>query len=93
MATNNESGLSDYFANALGGGWNLERLSSIIFNLVSAVITFIILDLSKIDPITNSSIDMKLDFWYSKPQDKNDLRRLEELYLKYNYKKFGHNYW
>jgi hypothetical protein len=29
---------------------------------------------------------MKLDFWYSKPYRQEWFKRLEELYLKYNYK-------
>jgi hypothetical protein len=65
MATNNESGLSDYFANALGGGVKFETAKFHNFQFgVSGYYIYNIgsSDLSKIDPITNSSIDMKLDF-------------------------------
>jgi hypothetical protein len=90
MATNNESGLSDYFANALGGGVKFETAKFHNFQFgVSGYYIYNIgsSDLSKIDPITNSSNRYEVGlFDIQNPTDKNDLSRLEELYLKYNYK-------
>ena len=90
MTTNNENGLSDYDANALGGGIKFETAkfhnfqfgvsSSYIFNLGSS-------DFTKKDPVTNSSNRYEVAlFDIQNPSNKDNLSRLEELYLKYNYK-------
>jgi hypothetical protein len=91
MGTNNESGLSDYYANALGGGVKFETAK--FHNFEFGVSGYYIhnvgsSDLSKKDPTTNSSNRYEVGlFDILNPTNKNNLSRLEELYLKYNYKK------
>ena len=95
--TNNSEGLSDYYANAAGGGLRFETenfkgfkfgLSGFyIFNIGSS-------DLTKRDPVTNQINRYELGlFDIENPSNKNDMSRLEELFLKYTYKnssiKFG----
>jgi hypothetical protein len=90
MATDNENGLSDYYANALGGAVKFETAkfhnfqfgasSSYIFNLGSS-------DFTKKDSVTNGSNRYEVAlFDIQNPSNKDNLSRLEELYLKYNYK-------
>jgi hypothetical protein len=90
MATDNKAGLSDYYANAVGGGIKFETApfrgfqfgvsGFFIFNIGSS-------DLSKPDPATNqlSKYELAL-FDVETPANKTDIDRLEELYLKYTWK-------
>jgi hypothetical protein len=90
MATNNESGLSDYYANAMGGGVKFETAK--FHNFQFGVSGYYIhnvgsSDLSEKDPTTNSSNRYEVGlFDVLNPTNKNNLSRLEELYLKYNFK-------
>jgi hypothetical protein len=90
MATDNESGLSDYYANALGGGVKFETAK--FHNFQFGVSGYYIhnvgsSDLSENDPTTNSSNRYEVGlFDLQNPTNKNNLSRLEELYLKYNFK-------
>jgi hypothetical protein len=96
-ATDNSRPLTDYFANAAGGGLRYESgkyrglqlcLSGFyIFNLYSS-------DLSKPDPNTNAYNRYEIGlFDVEDPLNKKDIDRLEELYLQYSWKrgviKFG----
>lgn len=88
MATDNMAGLSDYYANALGGGIKFESAPYKGFQLgVSGFFIFNIgsSGLSKPDPKTNqvSKYEPGL-FDVEDLSNKTDLDRLEELYLKYN---------
>ncbi len=88
--TNNATGLTDYYANATGGGIKFETapfkriqlgLSGFFaFNTGSS-------DLTKIDEKTKqlSRYESSL-FDVADPANKNDIDRLEELYLKYSFK-------
>lgn len=90
MSTNNENGLTDYYANALGGGIKFETAKFhnfqfgisgyYIFNIGSS-------DFSKRDPFTTlpNRYEVAL-FDIQNSSTKDNLSRLEELYLKYNYK-------
>lgn len=90
MSTNNESGLSDYYANALGGGVKFETAKFHNFQFgVSGYYIFNIgsSDFSKKDPVTNLSNRYEVAlFDIQNPSSKDNLSRLEELYLKYNFK-------
>lgn len=90
MATDNTSGLTDYFANAGGGGIRYETASFkgfqfavsgfYIFNIGSS-------DLGKKDSITNQGNRYEIGlFDLENPYNHKDIDRLEELYLRYNYK-------
>lgn len=87
MATDNSKGLSDYYANALGGGLKYETApfkkfalgvgGFFIYNIGSS-------DLSGADPQTQLYNRYELSlFDMEDPHNKNDIDRLEELYLKY----------
>jgi hypothetical protein len=87
MATDNEAGLSDYYANAVGGGLRFETASFYgfhfgvagfyIFNIGSS-------DMTKRDPATNQLSRYESgQFDVTNLKNKHDLDRLEELYLKY----------
>jgi hypothetical protein len=90
MATDNEWALSNYYANAAGGGLRYETakfhgfqfgLSGFyIFNIGSS-------DLSAKDSITqmNNRYEIAL-FDLEDPSNKRDMDRLEELFLKYNFR-------
>ncbi len=90
MSTNNESGLSDYYANALGGGVKFETAKFHNFQFgVSGYYIFNIgsSDFSKKDPVTNLSNRYEVAlFDIQNPSSKDNLSRLEELYMKYNFK-------
>lgn len=90
MSTQNEKGLTDYFANAFGGGLRYETakfhgfqfaLSGFyIFNIVSS-------DFTKADTATGQYNRYEIGlFDLQDPANKSDIDRLEEFYLKYNYK-------
>lgn len=87
MATDNETGLTDYYANAVGGGLRFETASFhgfhfgiagfYIFNVGSS-------DLSRKDLATNQISRYESgQFDVTNLKNKHDLDRLEELYLKY----------
>jgi hypothetical protein len=90
MNTNNEKGLSDYYANALGGGVKFETAKFHNFQFgVSGYYIFNIgsSDFTKKDSITNAPNRYEVAlFDIQNPSNKDNLSRLEELYLKYNYK-------
>jgi hypothetical protein len=89
MSTQNASGLTDYYANAVGGGLRYETgkfhgfqvavSGFYIFNIGSS-------DFSKSDPETGmyNRYESSL-FDIEDPENKKDIDRLEELYLKYNH--------
>lgn len=90
MATNNANQLTDYYANALGGGLKFETANFrnfqfgasgfYIFNIASS-------DFSKPDSSTNQFNRYELAlFEIPNPSNKINIDRLEELYIKYNFK-------
>lgn len=91
MSTQNQKGLTDYFANAVGGGLRYETAKFNGFQFaVSGFYTYNIgsSDLGKTDSITGQSNRYEIAlFDVEDPYNKNDIDRLEELYLKYNYRK------
>ena len=90
MGTNNEKDLYDYYANALGGGVKFETAK--LHNLQFGVSGYYIFnigssDFTQKDPQTNLSNRYEVAlFDMQNPSNKDNLSRLEELYLKYNYK-------
>lgn len=90
MATDNEKGLSDYHAHAAGGGLKFETARFKGFQMgISGFFTFNIgsSDFTKPDQKTGmlSRYEIGL-FDQENPSNKNDIDRLEELYLKYNFR-------
>jgi len=91
MATDNQKGLTDYYANAAGGGIRFE--SNKLFGFQFAVSGFYSFnigssDLSKLDPTTQQSNRYEIAlFDVENPNNHKDLDRLEELLIKYSYKK------
>lgn len=90
MATDNARGLSDYYANAAGGGIKYETAlfkgfqfgvsGFFVFNIGSS-------NLSVPDPTTHQLNRYEIGlFDMEDPSNKKDIDRLEELYLKYNWK-------
>ncbi len=90
MGTDNAPGLKDYFANAAGGGLRFESApfygfqfaisGFYIFNLASS-------DLGAVDSTTGQKNRYEIGlFDLEDPYNHKDLDRLEELYLKYQYK-------
>lgn len=91
MYTDNEKDLTDYYANALGGGLGFETAQFhkfqfaisgfYIFNIGSS-------DLTKLDPISGQPNRYEIGlFDIENSANKMDINRLEEFYLKYNFKK------
>lgn len=89
MGTNNEKILTDYYANAAGGGLRFETApfhgvqfavsGFYIFNLKSS-------DLSKPDSSTGAMNRYELGlFDIENPSNTKDIDRLEELYIRYNF--------
>ena len=91
MATDNQRGLTDYYANAIGGGIRYETAPFKHFQLgVSGFIVFNIgsSNLTKPDPHTNVNNKYEIGlFDVQDPANRNDIDRLEELYIKYSWKK------
>jgi hypothetical protein len=91
MATNNANGLTDYHAHAAGGGIKFETARFKNFQLgVSGFFVFNIgsSDLSKPDPETNAINRYEIGlFDIEDPSNKSDIDRLEELYIKYHFRK------
>lgn len=90
MATDNRAGLTDYFANAAGGGLRYETGKFYGFQLgISGFYIFNVgsSNLSKKDSLTNQSNRYEIGlFDIENGNNKYDLDRLEELYLKYNFR-------
>ena len=89
--TNNERQLSDYYANAIGGGLRFETAKFYKFQFgVSGFYFFNIgsSDFSKKDSISGqfNRYETAL-FDVENPNNHKDMDRLEELYLKYNFRK------
>ncbi len=91
MATDNARGLTDYFANAAGGGlryqtgefhrFSMSSSGYFIFNIGSS-------DLALKDPVTGQSNRYEIGlFDLEDPNNKTNINRLEELYLQYRWKK------
>jgi hypothetical protein len=91
MSTQNQKGLTDYYANAAGGGLRYETAKFHGFQFaVSGFYTFNIgsSDLGKADSTTGQYNRYEIAlFDVEDPYNKKDNDRLEELYLKYTYKK------
>ncbi len=90
MSTQNKKGLTDYYAHSAGAGIRYETarfhgfqfaLSGFyIFNIASS-------DLAKADSVTGQFNRYEIAlFDVENPANKKDMDRLEEFYLKYNYK-------
>lgn len=90
MSTQNQPGLSDYYANAGGGGLRYEIApfhgfqfavsGFFIFNLASS-------DLGRIDPLTSQQNRYEIGlFDIENPYNTKDIDRLEEFYLKYRFR-------
>jgi hypothetical protein len=93
MATDNEKGLSDYFANAAGGGLKFETAKFKGFQMgISGFFTFNVgsSDFLKRDQRTGQVSRYEIGlFDVEDPLNKKDIDRLEELYFKYSYKKLS----
>ncbi len=89
MSSQNASGLTDYYANAVGGGLRYETGKFHSFQMaVSGFYVFNIgsSDFSKSDPETGMYNRYESSLFDIKdPENKKDIDRLEELYLKYNH--------
>lgn len=90
MATDNQDALTDYYANAVGGGLRFETAKFYGFQLaVSGFYIFNIhsSDFTKPDTATGQFNRYEIAlFDVQDPTNKKDLDRLEELYLKYNFR-------
>ena len=89
MSTDNEKELSDYYANAAGGGLKFETAKFKGFQMgISGFFTFNIgsSNFLKTDPSTGQLNRYEIGlFDQEDPANKKDIDRLEELYLKYNF--------
>lgn len=90
MYTDNEKGLTDYYANTVGSGLRFETAQFhkfqfaisgySIFNIGSS-------DLTKLDPTSGQPNRYEIGlFDIVNTANKKDINRLEEFYLKYNFK-------
>ena len=90
MSTQNKKGLTDYYANAAGGGIRYETAKFHGFQMaVSGFYIFNIgsSDFTKLDSATGQYNRYEIAlFDVEAPTNKRDLDRLEEFYLKYNFK-------
>lgn len=91
MNTVNEGELTDYYANAAGGGLRFETAK--FHNFSFAISGFYIFnvgstDMTKPDPKTGQFNRYEIGlFDLEDASNKSDIDRLEEFYLKYNFKK------
>jgi outer membrane porin, OprD family len=96
MATANQGSLTDYAAWSLGAGIGYEsaKLKGFQFAISGFFIGNIASpDFTRRDPQTNTLSRYELSlFDIENPSNKRDLDRLEELYIKYNYKKSNITY-
>lgn len=87
-ATDNNGNLTDYYANAIGGGLRYESAPFHHFQIgVSGFYVFNIgsSDLSQADTTTNQFNRYEIGlFDIEDPTNKKDIDRLEELYVRYN---------
>jgi hypothetical protein len=92
MATLNEGELMNYHANGIGGGLRYETAPFKGFQLAMSgyfIYNLFSTDLGKKDAITGASNRYEIGlFDIEDPENKNNLDRLEELYIRYN---FGNN--
>ena len=90
MATENKGALTDYYANAVGGGIRFETAKFKNFQLVvSGFFVFNIgsSDLSVPDAKTNQLNRYEIGlFDIEDPTNKKDIDRLDELFIKYHFK-------
>ncbi len=90
MATDNTKGLTDYYANAAGGGIRFETARFHGFRFaVSGFYTFNIgsSNFSNLDTVTRQPNRYEIAlFDINDPANKKDLDRLEEFYVKYEHK-------
>jgi hypothetical protein len=91
MNTDNQEGLSNYFANAAGGGLKFETAKFKGFQMgISGFFTFNIgsSDFLKRDLKTNQISRYEIGLFDQEDLlNKTDIDRLEELYLKYNFQR------
>ena len=89
MATDNEEGLSDYYAHAAGGGLKFETAKYKGFQLgISGFFTFNLGSSSFLKPDAKTGQFSRYEiglFDIEDPSNKSDIDRLEELYLKYSF--------
>lgn len=90
MHTDNRKGLTDYYANAAGGGLRYETAKFHGFQLaISGFYLFNLgsSDFSKIDSASGQGNRYEIAlFDVENLQNRNNISRLEELYLKYSFK-------
>ncbi|MFK8101555.1 MAG: hypothetical protein AB8G15_03490 [Saprospiraceae bacterium] len=91
MATVNEGDLTDYWTNGIGGAIKYETYNWKGFQLgVKGIFTYqsFSADLNKQDEQVAKGAKWEKELYdVNRPYEKKDLDRLEELYIKYNYKK------
>lgn len=91
MHTINDGELQDYWANATGGALRYETGIYKNFSAgVKGIFTYNTFssDLNKKDPITGKSAAWEKELYdYTRPEEKKDLDRLEELYISYHHKR------
>ena len=91
MATNNQTGLTDYHANAVGGGIKFESGKFKNFQVgVSGFFVFNIGSSNLAVPDTKTGAMNRYEiglFDIQDPQNKKNIDRLEELYIKYIFRK------
>jgi hypothetical protein len=91
MSTNNDESLTDYYALAFGGGLRYQTKifrgfqlgvgGFYIWNLASS-------DLTKPDPTTNIMNRYEIgQFDQTDPSNKKDMQRLEDFFIRYNFRK------
>lgn len=90
MATDNKEGLTDYYANAVGGGIKFE--TGRFKNFQVGVSGFFVYNIGSSDLSIPDSKTKQMNryetglFDIEDPANKKDIDRLEELYIKYHYK-------
>lgn len=91
MSTINRGEMTDYFGNAIGGGIRYETAP--FYNFQFSVSGFYIFNIGSSDFTKRDSTSGKTSryelalFDLEDPSNKSNMDRLEELYLKYNFKK------
>ena len=90
MATDNKEGLTDYYANAVGGGIKFE--TGKFKNFQVGVSGFFVYNIGSSDLSIPDSKTKQMNryetglFDIEDPSNKKDIDRLEELYIKYHFK-------
>lgn len=96
MATDNDEGLTDYHAHAAGGGIKFETALIKGFQMgISGFFTFNLASspLGDPDPKTGAANRYEIGlFDQQDPYNTSDIDRLEELFLKYSFKKKSHHH-